>query len=211
MKTFKEFMYEAHLMNTDPHDDFEIEKTSKMGPSQTTYKHKPTGIHVTATHAGTDQKGRPVHTVTWRHPESEGNKNLSAKERLRIGLHGVRVTRSLQDRFPRDSVVHASPTHDTEEKKGTKNRRGSIYTKMGMGKVGEDPDTGEHNQYGHITKTGKLKPLSAHKMEVTPESRPEPEEEPKRSKPAVSDAERRAHEREMRAAAAAERRAARGG
>lgn len=208
MKTFKQFVYEAHLINTDPHDDYDIEKTDKMGPSQTTFKHRKTGIHVTATHTGYDQKGRPVHTVAWHHPETEGKKDtLSHKERVKVGLHGIRAVKELSHRMPKNSVVHASPTKDETEKSNTENTRGGIYRRMGAGPATLDKDTGEYNQYAHIDKKGKAKPLHSHEVEVTPETRHDDEKETKKPSSHVpTEAERKAHEREMRRLDALERR-----
>lgn len=216
MKTFKDFMMEAHLINTDPHDHYEIDKTDKMGPSTTRFINKKTGIHVTLTHIGRDQHGRPVHTAAWHHPESEGRKDeLSPGERVRIGLHGVRAFRDTLQRVPKNSIIHASPTPDEDDKKNTTNTRGGIYRRMGMGDVVIDKDTGEHNQYGHITKKGKMSPIHAHDIEVYPEVRRDTERSERSDgrSPGHSSsaADRKDHEREMRRLDALERRKARGG
>lgn len=211
MKTFKEFVYEAHLINTDPHDDYDIEKTDKMGPSQTTFKHRKTGIHVTYTHIGHNHDGSPVHSAAWHHPESEGKKEtLHPRERVRIGLHGVRAVKDTLGRVPENSVIHASPTKDETEKSNTENTREGIYRRMGAGPASVDKETGEHNQYGRVGKGGKLSPLHPKDVKLTPEVRHEEEpEKPKRKPP--SKEEQKSHYREMKRMEREEMRRARGG
>jgi hypothetical protein len=214
MITFNQFrcIAEAHLINTDPHDDYDIETTDKLGPNQTTFKHKKTGIHVSYAHAGKDQHGRDVHTVAWRHPESENpntKATLSHQEKVRIARHGIRALKDTSHRAPKGSVVHNNPTKDEGAKSSDVPTRSKLYHKLGWGHSEYNKDTEEHDQYGEVGEKGKISPLKAKGMKVSPEAKRDAESEhkPKSTKSredAAKDA--KAHEREMRRQDAIDRR-----
>ena len=214
MITFRDFMIiaEAHLINADPHDDYDIETTDKLGPDQTTFKHRKTGIHVSYTHSGKDQHGNDVHTAAWNHPESEDpdtKASLSFSQRFRIARHGIRALKDTSHRLPKGSVVHNNPTKDEGAKSSDTPTRAELYKKLGWGDPEYNKDTEEHDQYGIVGDNGKISPLKAKGMTVTPEAKPDTESDykPKSSKSREDSAKTaKDHEREMRRLDAMERR-----